>query len=1260
MVTTRRTQYLSNVCSKRSDASGIVNREDGCGVADGNGSSEHYSDLLIGRDDLVDCNVKKGGGGVVENGEIVVEGGKEMGDGGEVSRDDKCQFSVWKDEGLDDTFGGRGTCSGGEVVGQEGEENGEEGNDKVEGSDGDLEKTILQLTSMINDDDRSPSWVTQLINEAREVSTYQQTRTGDNKTCPGCRLNVTNNISGLLCDTCSTWYHKTCIKLDNVIDQCMVNTTEQWICYKCRVNCYQSIIHQKDKTRTTDNIDRHVEDNKHSVPVLQPSQSGNIAKRCTYCHKYVITTEDASGFCKECTVFLESSIRWGSYRGETQIVQKLDEIYKEIVTWRKNVFTIPRGKQGREVIEELTRLINLFNCKTRWFTVAMKQVMIFLPLMLQRPSPKSKPHQHSKFLEKRLKWWQEGDLDMLLKHSQDIQKQLKIIEFKAKQNKSKAFCRLMLAGNIKKAMKFINNEDPTAGVHRVTDEIETILKTKHPSPGNVVPEALLDGEDVVIPDSVIFEAIGADEIIKSAKNIDGSGGPTNIDAEIWRHMLCSKFHEKQSRSLATAISDLTKIMCTEELDPKILQELLASRLIPLDKNPGVRPIGVGEVLRRIIAKSVTSFLKSDIKLAAGSLQTCSGTEAGIEAAIHAVREIYEEDESECVLLIDADNAFNSLNRKVALHNVKVLCPSFHRFLSNVYQQPSKLFLIGTDQTSPDFILSEEGVTQGDPAAMAYYSIATWPLINKVSESQKHAQVPGKQAWFADDATAVGPLERVKEMWDVICTDGPKLGYNPKASKTVLIVKGEDNLSKARSLFGDTGITITTEGERHLGAAVGSEDFKISYVSNKVKKWVNDVTELSDIAKEEPQLAYSAFTKGLAHRWSYLQRTVADIDYLFEPLEQAIRNSLIPAIVGREVSDIERDMLALPLRHGGMGIQNPVIISQREYEASKSITEELKTLIYNQDTDLTKLNRDIISVKKAELRNTKDNWFKSEFDRIKYLTPTKEKQRAFEQASRKGVSSWLSCLPLQALGYCLNKQDFRNSVCLRYDWNIPGIHKYCACGENNDLNHTLVCKKGGYVYFRHNVLVETEAELLREAKCRNVQTEPPLLATAPELHPVGTITADGARLDIVATGLHGRNERTFMDVRVTHPNAPSNVTVTLDKLLLRNENEKKKKYNSRIINTEKATFIPLVFTTGGAVATECDKFHKRLANIIADKRRERVSHVLNYIRTKVRFSLLKSLLSAIHGVRDKRKYSNTINLADLSFGLIPTEKSYECR
>ena len=380
---------------------------------------------------------------------------------------------------------------------------------------------------------------------------------------------------------------------------------------------------------------------------------------------------------------------------------------------------------GKDLLDETTRLINFYNYDTKWKDLSLKMAIVFLPLMLQKPTPKSKPRQESKYLQKRLTLWHAGDLTSILNENRTIQKRMQTKVEKAKESRSKAFCRLMLSGKIRKATKFIDNDENAAtGVHQLTPAIITSLQAKHPKAGTIEPDILLDDTKVLPPESVIYEAIDADAIIRAAKDIDGSGGPTNIDAEIWRHMICSKFHLKESESLAQAIAELTKSLCRDEIKPHLLQEFLAGRLIPLQKNPsGIRPIGVGEVLRRIIAKAVTRFLKQDIQTAGGTLQTCTGIESGIEAAIHAMKSIFDEQQTEGTLLIDATNAFNSLNRGVALHNIKVLCPTFHRFLANIYQSPSRLFISsGSSDTPPHCILSEEGATQGDPAAMAMYSI----------------------------------------------------------------------------------------------------------------------------------------------------------------------------------------------------------------------------------------------------------------------------------------------------------------------------------------------------------------------------------------------------------------------------------------------------------------------------------------------------------------------------------------------------------
>ena len=384
-------------------------------------------------------------------------------------------------------------------------------------------------------------------------------------------------------------------------------------------------------------------------------------------------------------------IKWGVHHGAVAIRDVIAGVYSEIVKWKPNIFTPPRGEARKKTIQELTRILSLFEGNSPWKEFSLQLAVIFLPLMLQRPHSRSRPREHTRFFSSRLKLWQSGDIEALLKEAKAIQAKLLKTPNKRGRNTVRRFTQLMFEGKISAATRLINSADNTSGVHAPTPEVLELLKGKHPQSEPAKDEALLVGEQPDIPDPVVFEGIDAKAIYRSAKLTFGSGGPSQVDADIWKQLLCSNFYKADSEELCTAISIVAKLFCTTTVPHEHSKYYMASRLIPLNKDPSsvspaIRPIGVGEVLRRVIGRAVTQHLKDDVQAACGTLQTAAGIPVGLEASIHAVKEIFEDNEVDAVMLVDADIAFNRLNRKVALHNLSFTCPSIACFFAKRLQQ----------------------------------------------------------------------------------------------------------------------------------------------------------------------------------------------------------------------------------------------------------------------------------------------------------------------------------------------------------------------------------------------------------------------------------------------------------------------------------------------------------------------------------------------------------------------------------------------
>lgn len=133
--------------------------------------------------------------------------------------------------------------------------------------------------------------------------------------------------------------------------------------------------------------------------------------------------------------------------------------------------------------------------------------------------------------------------------------------------------------------------------------------------------------------------------------------------------------------------------------------------------------------------------------------------------------------------------------------------------------------------------------------------------------------------------------------------------------------------------------------------------------------------------------------------------------------------LLTAILERKISHRESDILALPVR---LGLGNPCQDAKCEYISSVEILAPFVTQI---DSHLHQLPDEAL-IKSARIKQE----------------ASQKTRRALQLVAEKGAFVWLTVLPLQELGFTLNKREFRDANKMRYDWPIDDIPSTYVCGR----------------------------------------------------------------------------------------------------------------------------------------------------------------------------------------------------------------------
>ena len=201
--------------------------------------------------------------------------------------------------------------------------------------------------------------------------------------------------------------------------------------------------------------------------------------------------------------------------------------------------------------------------------------------------------------------------------------------------------------------------------------------------------------------------------------------------------------------------------------------------------------------------------------------------------------------------------------------------------------------------------------------------------------------------------------------------------------------------------------------------------------------------------------------------------------------------------------------------------------------------------------------------------------------------------------------------------------------------IPDLPQTCVCSQPYSLDHSQICKRGGFIHMRHDDPISLLG-LAAKGVFRDVEVEPHLTQLNGEQMAMASANiSDEARSDLRIRSFWRPMRNAFFDLRVYYPFAPSYRSDSPEKLYKRFAADKKREYEQRIRNVEDGDFTPLIMSSSGGMGPEMQTFLKHLCRQIALKRNEPYAKVMRVMRCKLAFQMMHSAIVCLRGSRSLR-------------------------
>ncbi|XP_073960116.1 uncharacterized protein [Choristoneura fumiferana] len=641
-------------------------------------------------------------------------------------------------------------------------------------------------------------------------------------------------------------------------------------------------------------------------------------------------------------------------------------------------------------------------------------------------------------------------------------------------------------------------------------------------------------------------------------------------------------------------------MLSGRVCPEITDILYGANLCALvKKDGGIRPIAVGNTIRRIVSKICCRHALPDLTDLFQPIQLGFGSKGGCEAAVHAARTFLELGGGQVLLKVDVKNAFNAVDRAAFLTQVKEKIPGIYGYMWQSYASTSKLIF------RKHLLHSAAGCQQGDPLGPAIFSLAIQPIISQL--------ISKFNMWYLDDGTLGGEAEQVLIDLQNLIQNFQKIGLELNFSKCELFVAQSvpeplknEIISKFNTVAPNIKI-LTSESLHLLGSPVLPEAIPI-FLDVHFQKYSDTCSRLRLI---NPHMAlvitrYCLFVP----KFMYFLRCCPfwQHESKLKPLDELIRKTL-SEILNCSFDERSWTQATLPIRFGGLGVRSISSVALPAFLSSGYSTRDLFGKIINPslgDVEVTHLaearaawsntspNGDIPCPLSHKIQRAWDEPICSSKQKQLLETSPNSTDRARLLAAGEPESGyWLQALPSMNIGTVLDHTTLCLAICLRLGLKTNESHQ-CKCGVRVDQygHHGLSCQRSAGRFSRHASI----NDIIRRAL---VTVNVPAI-----LEPTGMSRDDGKRPDGMTLIPWSRGRPLVWDATCVDTLAPSHIHATSGQAgaaAASAESNKRRKYAAL---GEACIFTPFGVETLGPWGPEAKQLFRQISSRLVDTSRDR--------------------------------------------------------